>query len=56
MANQPSFIEGTREMEFSAFNGGEDSEHNGVGFVVVSKPSAKQDAICFGNISFDRVC
>ena len=34
-----------RKMKFGLLDGGEDAEHNGVGFVEITKISAMQDAI-----------
>ncbi len=42
-------------MKFGLFDGGEDGEHNGVGFKEISRISAMQDAFFFGATSFDGV-
>ena len=41
-------------MEFDWLDGGEDGEHNGDGFVPISKIFARQGALFFGMEPFDR--
>ena len=41
-------------MEYGLLDGGEDGEHNGLGFCVISRTFAMQDAIFFGTKLFDR--
>ena len=43
-------------MELSSFNGGDNGEYNGAGFVEISKLFAAQDTFLFETISrFDRL-
>ncbi len=43
---------GASGIEFVLFDGGDDSEHNCVGFVEMPKIFAVQDSLFFGTISF----
>ena len=45
-------INGTRQVEFCSFDGGEDGEHNGVGFVELSTRFAAHDDFFYGAASF----
>ena len=44
-----------REMEFDQRDGGADGEHNGVGVMEISRPSATQDRTLFGTILIDKL-
>ena len=43
-----------RETLFGLFDGGDDGEHNDVGFVEVTEIFLTQNAFFFGTESFDR--
>ena len=45
---------GTKEMRFSSFDGGQDGEYNDGGFVVISKTFEMQGACFFGAEPFDK--
>ena len=46
---------GARELAFVLFDGRDNAEHNGVGFVEISEIFTKQDAFFCGTGSFDGV-